>query len=68
MLITYLTKSVIISHENFWRNPTIQLIYFTFSQNDLENILYVYRNHHEQFDKFSFYIGPSTLEVNGLKV
>ena len=24
-------------------------------------------NHHEQFDKFSFYIDPSTLEVNGLK-
>ena len=33
----------------------------------LENMLCLCPNHHEQFDKFSFYIDPSTLEVNGLK-
>ena len=33
----------------------------------LENILCLCPNHHAQFDSFSYYIEPNTLEVKGLE-
>ena len=33
---------------------------------ELENMLCLCPNHHEQFDKFSYYIDPMNLEVKGL--
>ena len=33
----------------------------------LGNMLCLCPNHHDQFDAFSFYIEPETLEINGLE-